>query len=112
MSRLLRRSVRGLGLGLYFLWELVLSSLQVSRAVVGPLRQLRPGILALPLDVEGDGRITLLASLISLTPGTLSLDVADDRRTLFVHAMLITDPEAERLALKRGMERKVMEATT
>lgn len=103
---------RGTALALFFLWDLVLSSLRVSQAVIGPMRKLRPGILALPLDVTGDGRITLLASLITLTPGTLSLDVADDRRTLYVHVMLIADPDADRLALKEGMERKVIEATT
>ncbi|MBW3600685.1 MAG: Na+/H+ antiporter subunit E, partial [Planctomycetes bacterium] len=56
-----------------------------------------------------DDEITLLANLITLTPGTLSLDVSEDRKTLFVHAMYIEDPEKLRRHVKEGMERRVLE---
>jgi multicomponent Na+:H+ antiporter subunit E len=54
--------------------------------------------------------ILLVTNLISLTPGTLSLDVTDDRKTLFIHAMFADDPDAIRAQLKGGMERWVKEA--
>lgn len=61
----------------YFLWQLLLSNLRVAYDVITPRLYMRPGILAVPLDAEIDLEITLLANLITLTPGTLSLDVSE-----------------------------------
>ena len=66
-------------------------------------------IVAVPLDVETDGEITLLANLISLTPGSLCLDVSEDRKTLYVHVMFLDDVEECRRELKEGFERRVLE---
>ena len=93
-----------------FLYELVVSSLRVVWDVITPKHLSKPGIIAMPLDAQGDTEILLVANLISLTPGTLSLDVSDDRKTLFVHGMFIDDPDALRVELKSGMERWVSEA--
>ena len=93
---------------LYFLWELLLSNLRVAYDVLTPRHHMRPGIIALPLDATTDGEITLLANFISLTPGTLSLDVSPDRKTLYVHLMYIRDPEAEKQKLKTGLERRLL----
>lgn len=101
------RFLRLIGL---FLYELVVSSLRVVWDVVTPPLFTRPGIIALPLDARSDVEILLVANLISLTPGTLSLDVSPDRRTLFVHAMFIDDAQAVKDELKAGMERRVLEA--
>jgi multicomponent Na+:H+ antiporter subunit E len=65
--------------------------------------------VAIPLDVETDVEITLLANLITLTPGTLSMDISDDRKVLYVHAMYVDDPEALRAEIKNGFERRVLE---
>lgn len=48
---------------------------------------MKPGVIALPLSARTEMEITLVANLISLTPGTLSLDVSDDRKVLYIHAM-------------------------
>ena len=101
---------RVLHLLLFFLYELVVSSLRVVWDVITPTHYSRPGIIAMPLSVRGDGEILMVANLISLTPGTLSLDVSDDRRTLYVHAMFVDNPEDIRRELIDGMERKVIEA--
>jgi len=77
---------------------------------VTPQNKSKPGILAMPLEVESDIEIMLLANLISLTPGTLSLDVSEDRRHLYVHAMFVDDEAALVAELKTGMERRVLEA--
>ena len=63
-----------------------------------------------PLDLKSDAGITVLANLITLTPGTLSLDVSPDRKTLFVHALHVEDPDAFRREVKEGFERRVKEA--
>jgi multicomponent Na+:H+ antiporter subunit E len=65
--------------------------------------------VAVPLDARTDAEIVLLANLITLTPGTLSLDLSDDRTVLYVHAMYLTDPDELRREIKEGFERRVLE---
>lgn len=101
---------RALALAGYFLLDLARSSVKVAWDVLTPRHLSRPGIVGVPLDARSDGEILMTANLISLTPGTLSLDVSADRRTLWVHAMFIDDPDALRRDLKDGMERRVLEA--
>jgi multicomponent Na+:H+ antiporter subunit E len=93
----------------YFLYELVVSSVRVAWDVVTPRHLSNPAIIEMPLDVKSDLEILLVTNLISLTPGTLSLDVTPDRSTLIVHAMFADDPEALVRDLKGGMERMVRE---
>jgi len=94
----------------YLAWQIVVANLKVVAAVLGPRRLLRPALVAVPLDVTTDGQIAALANMITLTPGTLSLDVSPDRRTLYVHAMFASSPEALRREIKEGFERRILEA--
>lgn len=94
---------------LYFLKELVIANLRVAYSVLAPNSQMQPGIAAIPLDIESDAEITMLANLITLTPGTLSLDVSDDRKVLYVHGMHIYDLEEFKQEIKNGFERTVRE---
>ena len=100
---------KALGLLLYFLKEIVLSNAAVARSLLSPVSSLSPGIVAVPLDLKSDAGITVLANLVTLTPGTLSLDVSPDRTTLYVHALHVEDPEAFRREVKEGFERRVKE---
>ena len=97
-------------LGAYFLYELTVSGLQVASDVVTPGHRSRPAIVAVPLDIEEPIQITVLANLISLTPGSLSLDVSPDGKTLYVHEMFADDPDETRKRIKTGFERLVREA--
>lgn len=97
------------GFTLFFLWELILANLRVAYDILTPRHHMRPGVVAIPLDIESDAAITLLANLITLTPGSLSLDVSSDRRTLYVHAMHIDNVEQFRREIKEGFERRVLE---
>jgi multicomponent Na+:H+ antiporter subunit E len=97
------------GFMLFFLWELMLANIRMAHSVLLPSRTLRPGIIAIPLSARSDAEITLLANLISLTPGTLSLDVSADRKTLYVHAMFIDDVDMMRYEIKAGFERRLLE---
>lgn len=99
-----------LSLAALFLKELSLSAWRVTVTVLSPDMKLKPGIFAFPLTVTSDFEITLLANLITLTPGTLSVDVSADRRTLYVHALDCSDPEATRRNIANGFERKIREA--
>jgi multicomponent Na+:H+ antiporter subunit E len=103
------RTVRVLGLLLFFARELVVANVRVAYEVLTPTLYMRPAVIAVPLDARTDLEITLLANMITLTPGTLSLDVSADRSTLFVHAMYGEDPEAVRRSIKEGFERRLLE---
>ncbi|WP_117190545.1 Na+/H+ antiporter subunit E [Rhizobium terrae] len=105
-----RRLGRILSLLILFFRELALSAWKVAVLVTSPRMDLKPGIFAFPLTVDRDFEITLLANLITLTPGTLSVDVSEDRRMLFVHAIDCSDIEATRRDIAQGFERKIMEA--
>lgn len=94
-----------------FLYELIVSSVQVVWDVLTPSHMARPGIISVPLTATRDMDILLVTNLISLTPGTLSLDVTDDGKTLYIHAMFADDPDEIRRQIKDGMERWVIEAT-
>lgn len=93
----------------FFLKELVLANFRVAYEVFTPGYQFRPGVIAVPLDARTDIEITLLADLITITPGSVSLDVAEDRSVLYVHVMDIDDVEAVRRRIKDGFERRVLE---
>jgi multicomponent Na+:H+ antiporter subunit E len=93
------RFFRFVGLFFFFLKELLVAN----------LRQMRAAIIAIPLDAESDLEITVLANLITLTPGTLSLDVSQDRKILYIHAMHVRDVDKFRHDIKARFERRVME---
>ena len=91
-----------------FVRELVLSALKVAWLVVQPRPRIRPGIVAHPLTVTTDAQITLLANMITLTPGTLSVDVSDDRKWLYVHAIDIQSKDALIGEIAAGFETRIL----
>jgi multicomponent Na+:H+ antiporter subunit E len=101
------RILRIIHLALFFVFDLVTSSFQVAWDVLTPQHLSKPQIVEVPLDVTSDLEILLVTNLISLTPGTLSLAVSEDRKKLYVHAMFAEDPEQVVADLKNGMERRV-----
>jgi multicomponent Na+:H+ antiporter subunit E len=105
-----RQVLSGVGFAAYYVWELVASSVRVARDVLRPRLTMEPAVVGVPLDARTDVEITALTNLISLTPGTLGLEVSADRRTLYVHAMHLEDGDAERFrrTLKASMERRVL----
>jgi multicomponent Na+:H+ antiporter subunit E len=107
----LRRARNIWSLLLMFLYELMASAVKVAIVVLTPniKAAVRPAVVAVPLTVKSDAEIALLANLITLTPGTLSLDVSEDRSALYVHALSIDTPEALIADISGGFEAKVKE---
>jgi multicomponent Na+:H+ antiporter subunit E len=105
----IRKVGQVINLALFFIWELMLANLRVAYDVMTPRHHMQPGVIGVPLDARTDLEITVLANLISLTPGTLSLDVSADRTTLYIHAMYLDDVDAVRRKIKDGFERRVLE---
>jgi multicomponent Na+:H+ antiporter subunit E len=91
--------------------ELVKANVRVAYYTVSRLKNLRPAILAVPLEQLTDTEITLLANLITLTPGTLTIDVSEDKRQMFVHFMHVDNPTEAVQEIKDGFERRILEAT-
>lgn len=99
---------RVLGFIAYYLWELVKSNAIIAYDVLTPTHHMKPGVIGIPIEAKTDLEITALANLITMTPGTLSLDISPDRKTLYVHAMYIHDPEELRRDIKENFEPRVL----
>ena len=97
---------------LYFLWELVVATLRVAVYIVTPKHRMKPAILAIPVHGRSAEETTLLANVITLTPGSLSLDVSPDGNTLFVHVMYADDFEETRRQIETGLGQRVHEVFT
>jgi multicomponent Na+:H+ antiporter subunit E len=99
---------RVLGFIGYYLWELIKSNAIIAYDVLTPTHHMKPGVIGIPIEAKTDLEITALANLITMTPGTLSLDISPDRKTLYVHAMYIHDPEELRRDIKENFEPRVL----
>lgn len=100
---------KSVALLLFFLRELWASNLNVAYLVISARPKLAPGVVAVPLEVRTDTEITLLANLITLTPGTMSVEVSDDRRVLYVHGVDVTDRDGFIRSIKDGFEKRIIE---
>jgi multicomponent Na+:H+ antiporter subunit E len=105
-ATLVSRTGHALGLAAFFGWELLVANFRVAGDVLKGNR-IEPAVVAIPLDVTTDGEILLLSMLINITPGSVTIDLADDRRTLYVHVMHMKSPDATRREIKDGFERRV-----
>jgi len=88
-----------------YLWDLVRANAVVAWEIVTPAHGVRPGIVACPTRAQTDLELIVLANLISFTPGTLTLEVADDRSTVWVHALHIGSPDEVRAQVRRLEDR-------
>lgn len=96
---------------LLFIRELILSNLSILKLIYKPKLTVQPGIFALPTELRTNWEITMLANLITLTPGTLSVFVSDDHSILYIHAMDLPDVEASIHSIKNSFERAIKEVT-
>ncbi len=107
----LRRVGKVIKLIFLFIRELVLSNIEIVKLVYKRQPQFEPGIFMLPLDLKSNWEITLLANLITLTPGTLSVAIAHDNSHIFIHAMHIDDIDESIRSIKDTFEKAIMEVT-
>lgn len=108
-STYFRKVWQAIRFAVFFIRELIESNIRVAYLVIRGTEATRPGIIAFPLDAKTDLEITFLANFITFTPGTLSLDVSEDKRTLYIHALYIDDPDTIRQSIKQGLERRMLE---
>lgn len=91
------------------LGDIVVANLEVARLILGRPRNLRPRLVRLPLALTEDFTITLLANTISLTPGTVTADVAPDRKHLLIHCLNVDDEAAVVARIKHRYEAPLKE---
>ena len=91
----------------FFIRELVLANVKVAIDVLRPRTSIHPAVVAIPLDITSDAEILLLSMLINITPGSVTIDLSEDRKTLYVHVMHMVSAEISRREIKEGFERRV-----
>ena len=95
---------------LLVLKDIVVANIEVAILVIGPLKRIKPGFVAVPLDIHDTFPITILASTVTMTPGTVSSDVSSDNKWLYVHVLDMPDNEQEVIDLiKNRYESRVKE---
>ncbi len=104
-----RRPLAALRLGGVVLFDILMANLEVARRVLGPEAAIKPGFVRVPLALADDWAITTLACIITMTPGTLTADVADDRSYLLVHAFHLEDSEVLVASIKSRYETPLQE---
>jgi len=107
----IRRVYAACKLFLIFLKELLLANYQVVKIVLKPKLDMHPGIFRLETELTKDWEILLLSNLITLTPGTLVIEVSPDNKTLYIHAIDIQDMESSVAAIKNSFEKAIMEVS-
>jgi multicomponent Na+:H+ antiporter subunit E len=97
----------GVKLLLVFIYEMILANFQIALIILSPRIYIRPGIIEYPLDLKNEGAIVLFANMISLTPGTLSVDISEDKKFIYIHAMIMETPDQLRQDIKRIFEKRI-----
>lgn len=92
----------------YFLYEMITANLQVAYDVITPRYFFQPGIVKYPMKARTDLEINLLSTIISMTPGTLILDVSEDKTILYIHVMYLKDREQFISQMENGIEKKLL----
>ncbi len=94
---------------LYFIWEMIKANVHVAYDVITPRFFMKPGIVKYPLVAKSDFEINILATMISLTPGTLIMDISDDKKAIYIHVMYLKDKDKFIENVKNNLERRLLE---
>ncbi|GAA0191411.1 hypothetical protein GCM10009122_53870 [Fulvivirga kasyanovii] len=90
----------------FYLGRLISSNIEVAIEILTPRFRMHPAIVEVPIVVKSDHEVLALVNLITMTPGTLSLDISDDKKRLYVHAMYAEDTD-EFIKDIQKLERKI-----
>lgn len=93
---------------IFFAVEVTVATVRIAYEIVTPTHYMKPAIVAIPLDTRSKLETAVLASLITLTPGSFSIEISADEKTLYVHTMYLESPESFREEIKEKFEKRVM----
>ncbi|MGV3706536.1 MAG: Na+/H+ antiporter subunit E [Arcticibacter sp.] len=108
-QRYFYRVPKTIGFILFFLYELIVANIQVAYDVITPRYFSKPGIVRFPMQATTDLEINLLSTVISMTPGTLILDISEDKKSLFIHVMYLKSKEEFIAQIQNGFEKRLLE---
>ncbi len=91
------------------LYDIVVANVTVARLILGPSERMQPAFITMPLQLRTEAAISLLASTISLTPGTVSTFLTADRRCLVIHSLHTTEPEEVIATIRERYEQPLKE---
>lgn len=109
LLRIIKRIYRVFILLVYFLFELIKANFIVTFEILTPNFYMEPGVIAYPLSLKTDFQISILANFLTLTPGSLTIDISPDKKTMFIHFMYIKDPDKFIEHLKNGLEKRILD---
>ncbi|MBJ7539275.1 Na+/H+ antiporter subunit E [Marinomonas transparens] len=89
--------------------DIVIANIEVALLIVGPIKKLKPGFVAVPINIDSELGITILASTVSLTPGTVSAEVSKDKAWLYIHALHLDNEEELVESIKSRYEAPIKE---
>jgi multicomponent Na+:H+ antiporter subunit E len=97
----------------FFLKKIFLANIKIAYDILTPGFRMNPTVVAFPLTVKTDLEITWLSCIVTLTPGSLSLDVSEDKQILYIHALYLKNNESAnfKAELRDGFERRILELT-
>ena len=90
--------------------EIIKANIVVAKIVLKPKIDINPGIIAVPIRCKTDLGITAIANTITLTPGTITVDISDDKSLLYVHCIDASNPKAVAASIRNDLEKYVLEA--
>lgn len=105
----LARPGKILALALHLVYDIIVANLVVARSILSPRMELNPDFVEYPVELRNEFAMTVLASVIALTPGTVAAGLSEDRRTILIHALDVTDKAALIAMLKDRYERPLLE---
>jgi multicomponent K+:H+ antiporter subunit E len=106
----IKRPLKAISYTLIVLKDIIVANIEVALLVIGPMRNIKPGFVAVPLDLAETLPITMLASTVTMTPGTVSCDISNDKKWLYVHVLDMPENEQEVIDLiKQRYESRVKE---
>jgi len=108
-QRYFYRVPKTFGFIFFFLYEMIVANVAVAYDVITPKYFFKPGIVQYPMEARTDLEINLLSTVISMTPGTLILDISEDKKSLFIHVMYLKDKERFIAQIKNGFEKRLLE---
>jgi len=94
---------------LFYMKEMVKANLYLARDILSPKMRISPGIVKINIRADSDNRILALFNLITMTPGSISMDISDDRKSIYVHGMYVKDRDSFEAEIKEGIEKKILE---
>lgn len=105
----LRKFPRAISFVIYYLVEMLRANLQIAFDLLRPRPRFKPGFVKVPLSLNTDVGITLLSNLVTMTPGTMTVDVSEDRCFMLVHGLYMGEPDSVIRDIKNNLEQRIIE---